>query len=306
MVKRGFLEKSRRVILCIEKKFVFLWSEKNKLNTNRTMENVIVGFDFSSGSAYAVDLAIDVANRLKRDLRLVYVKAPTDDEAKIREEIERRNAAVAHLLKGIKMDYVIREGKVAYEIADQAKIDQASMVIVGTHGMSGFERNWIGKNTYRTIVESPSPVLSVREDFNFNKSLDNIVVPIDSSADTRQKVGIAMQMAKTFGSTIHLLGLYTSTSTDIHNLVNSYLSQVEKLLTKNDIKHTIKTLDAQKNLTITTLEYAAEVKADLIVIMTEQEKAFSDWLIGNYAQQMLRLSNVPILSVRPEQLCPNV
>lgn len=271
------------------------------------MGKIIVGFDFSSGSAYAVDLAIDVANRLGCDLRLVYVKKDTkEDEAPIKEEIERRNAAVAHLLKGISMDYVIREGKVSQELSAQADLDKAVLVIVGTHGMSGFERNWIGKNTYKTIVESPAPVLSIREDFNFNKALEKIIVPIDSSADTRQKLGAAMMMAKAFGSEIHLLGLYTSTSADIRGMVNSYVSQVDKVLTKNNIAHTFKCLDAQKNLTITTLEYASEVKADLIVIMTEQEKAFSDWLIGNYAQQMLRLSNIPILSVRPEQLCPNV
>ena len=38
------------------------------------MNRVVVGFDFSSGSAYAVDLAINIANRWKSDIRLVYVK----------------------------------------------------------------------------------------------------------------------------------------------------------------------------------------------------------------------------------------
>lgn len=271
------------------------------------MKKIIVGFDFSSGSAYAVDLAIDVANKLRCDLRLVYVKKDEkEDEQPLREEIERRNAGVAHLLKGITLDYVIRTGKVSQELSAQASEDNALMVIVGTHGMSGFERNWIGKNTYRTIVESPAPVLSVREDFNFNKDLEKIIVPIDNSAETRQKLGDAMMMAKAFDSEIYVLGLYTSNSNDIHNLVNGYISQVDKVLTKNGIRHNVKCVEAVKNLTLTTLEYASEIKADLIVIMTEQEKAFSDWLIGNYAQQMLRLSNIPILSVRPEQICPKV
>ncbi len=266
------------------------------------MNNIIVGFDFSTGSANAVDLTIDIANRWQVDVRLVYVKEKNEDEDPIRSEIERRNAGVAHLLNGIKLEYVIRSGKVYEELVAQAIEDQALMIVVGTNGMSGFETNWIGKNTYRTITESPVPVLSVREDFNFKKDLERIIIPLDSTTETRQKVPFAARMAKTFGSEIHLLGLYTSDSKDIKNLVNGYVDQVEKFLDKYEVEHVTKFVDARKNLTVTTLEYADSVNADLIVIMTEQEKALTSWLIGNYAQQMLHLSKHPILSIRPEQI----
>ena len=254
------------------------------------MSKILVGFDFSTGSAKAVDLAIDIANRMKADLRLVYVKEKDQDEGSIREEIERRNEGVAHLLHGIKMEYVIREGKVSQELCRQAKDDEASLIIVGTHGMSGFEKNWIGRNTYRTIAESEVPVLTIREDFDFNKALERIVVPLDSTADTRQKVPHAARFAKLFGSELHILGLYTSDS-----MVDTYL-------TKAEVNHVCKCVDVPKNLTITTLEYADEVDADMIAIMTEQESSLASFLLGTYAQQMLTLSHRPILSIRPEEV----
>lgn len=266
------------------------------------MNTIIVGFDFSAGSANAVDLTIDIANRWHSNICLVYVKDKNEDEAPIRAEIERRNEAVAPLLKGIKMDYVICEGKVHEQLAGQAKKLDALMVIVGTNGMSGYEKNWIGKNTYRTITESPVPVLSIREGFNFHKDLQRIIIPLDSTSATRQKVPFATRMAKTFGAEVHLLGLYTSESHDIRNLVNNYVSQVEKYLDQYGIKHVTNCIDAHKNLTVTTLEYAEQIQADLIVIMTEQEKAMNSWLIGNYAQQMLHMATCPVLSIRPEQI----
>ena len=241
------------------------------------MSTVLVGFDFSTGSAYAVDLAIDIANRMQMDLMLVYVKTKDEDETPIRAEIERRNAGVAHLLNGIKMDYVIREGKVSQELCAQAKDCDAQLIIVGTHGMSGFEKNWIGRNTYRTIAESDVPVLTIREDFNFKKSLERIVVPIDNSSDTRQKVPVAAKFAKLFDSELHILGLYTSDNTSIRGIVDGYVHMVDK-------------------------EYADSVDADMIVIMTEQESSLTSFLLGNYAQQMLTLSHRPVLSVRPEQV----
>lgn len=264
------------------------------------MHNVVVGFDFSSGSANAVDLAIDIANRWKNDIRLVYVKEKDEDEAPIRAEIEQRNAAVEHLLKGIKLEYVIRCGKVANELSAQATEDEASLVIVGTHGMSGFERNWIGRNTYKTITESPVPVLSIREDFNFNKQLEKILIPMDNTITTRQKVPMAAKFAQTFGAEVHLFGLYTAENKSVRNILDSYLAQSSNYLTKIGVKHKVVKHDVTKSITVDTLEYANAENVDLIAIMTEQEKALSDWLLGSSANQMLHLSKHPILSIRPE------
>lgn len=263
------------------------------------MNRVVVGFDFSTGSAYAVDLAIDIANRWQSDIRLVYVKEKNEDETPIRSEIERRNAGVAHLLKGIKLEYVLREGNPADELCAQAKEDNAALLIVGTHGMSGMKKTLLGRNSYKTIEQSPVPVLIVREDFNFNKDLETIVVPIDSSDDTRQKVAYAAMFAKTFGSTIHLLGLYTSTTEDIRRIVDNYVKMVERYLDKSEVKYITQKLPVEKNVTATTLEYANEINADMIAIMTEQESALTSLILGTYAQQMINQSHIPVLTVRP-------
>lgn len=266
------------------------------------MGKILVGFDFSKGSAIAVDLAIDIANRMKLDLRLVYVKEKDEDETPIRQEIERRNAAVEHLLHGIKMEYVVRQGKVWEELCHQAEEDDAQLIVVGTHGMSGFTKNWVGRNTYRTIAEAKCPVLTIREDFNFNKALERIVVPLDNTSETRQKVPAAARFAKVFGSEIHVLGLYTSGNTDNKNIVNSYVRGTDNYLTKQGVAHKCVYKSVPKNLTVTTLEYADEIDADMIVIMTEQETSLTSFILGNYAEQMLTLSRRPVCSVRPEDL----
>ncbi|MCR4659345.1 MAG: universal stress protein [Bacteroidales bacterium] len=266
------------------------------------MSYIVVGFDFSSGSAIAVDMAIDIANKWHNDIRLVYVKERNEDEAPIRAEIERRNAGVAHLLKGIKLEYTIRQGKVSEELTAQADEDNATLIVVGTHGMSGLTNRWIGRNTYRTIAESKVPVLTLREDFNFNKALERIVVPLDSTDDTRQKVPTAMHFAKKFGSEIHIFGLYTSSSPDIRQVVNNYVRQTERLLDNAEIPHHTEMHTVQKNLTTETLEYADSINADMIVIMTEQENSLSNLLLGSFAHQMIELSKIPVLTVRPAQL----
>lgn len=266
------------------------------------MDNIVVGFDFSSGSANAVDLAIDIANKWGADIHLVYVKERNEDEAPIRAEIEQRIAAVVPLFKGIKMLYFIREGEVSQELAAQAAEDKSIMVIVGTHGMSGQRKSIIGINTYHTITKAKVPVLSVMEGYDFNKQLENIVLPIDSTATTRQKANMAEKFAKAFGSTVHILGLYTTNTKDIRAMVDNYAHQVAKHLEKSSIGCTIKMIDAHKNITTSTLEYAQEISADMIIIMTEQERSLSNLLMGSFAQQMLNQATIPVLSVQPKQI----
>lgn len=265
------------------------------------MNNIVVGFDFSAGSATAVDLAIDIANRWLSDIRLVYVKSSNDEEEQpIREEIERRNKGVEHLLNGIKLEYVIRCGNVSDELNAQAREDQSALIVVGTNGMSGFRKNWIGRNTYSTITKAEVPVLCVREGFNFSKTLDRIIVPLDNTIATRQKVPIALKFALTFKSEVHILSLYTSDNPSLRRVVDNYTEQVCKYFTSKGVKYVIEPKDVEKDATNLILDYADEVNADMIVIMTEQERALTDWLLGSTAEQMLHHSNRPILAIRPD------
>lgn len=265
------------------------------------MSTIIVGFDFSAGSAKAVDLAIDIAGRCHANLRLVYVKGKQDDETALRAEIEQRNAAVLPLLRGSTMDYVIRSGKVSEQLIDEATQTKAFLIVVGTNGMSGAKTNWIGRNSYETVQNSTVPVLTVREHFNFNKALETIVIPIDASFATRQKVPFTVSFAKTFGSTIHLLGLYTSEADHMRHIVNNYMDSAVRMLDKNNVPYVV-AYEPAPNLTKTTLEYANKVNADLISIMTDQEKNRGSWRVGTYAQQLLTESTRPILSFTPEEV----
>ena len=125
------------------------------------------------------------------------------------------------------------------------------------------------------------------------------MVPIDSSMETRQKLPYAAKIAKLFNSKVRILGLYTSES--IITVVDKYIEQVEKYLVNLEIPYTIEKT-ACENITTATLEYSDSIKADMVVIMTEQEKSFSNLMIGSYAQQMIHHSMIPVLTIHPEEI----
>ena len=268
------------------------------------MENIIVGIDFSKGSECAIELSVDIANRMGLDLKMVYVSSTSQEsdnssKAEVQTKIEELVKKYQPRLTSTVMSYEITEGKVSQELARIAKQDEAVMVVVGTHGTSGYEKDWIGRNAYKTIEDTECPVLTIRENFDFNKELENIVLPIDSSMDTRQKVPFTIKMAKLFNSKIHILGLYSSES--IIPMVDKYIDQVEKFIKTYNIEYTVEKTGSE-NITNSTLEYAEKMNADLIVIMTEQEKKLANIVLGSYAQQMIHHSMVPVLTIHPEEI----
>jgi nucleotide-binding universal stress UspA family protein len=203
-------------------------------------------------------------------------------------------------LENGEMHYKIRKGKVHIEVANQAKYSDAMMVIAGTHGVTGFEEFWIGSNAYRIVTYSPCPVFTVRTNYAFKKDIKKIVVPIDSTLETRQKVPFSTVIAKYFDSEIHIVSLYSTTIKAVRYKVDNYSKQVKKYLEEENVKYVMKTVDAE-NITNSTIEYAKEVDADVIAIMTEQETTTSNLFLGAYAQQMVNHSPIPVLNIHAKE-----
>jgi len=49
------------------------------------------------------------------------------------------------------------------------------------------------------------------------------------------------------------------------------------------------------------LDYAEDIAADLILIMTQQENDFKELFIGSKAQAIINKSEVPVMSVLPQK-----
>ncbi len=59
----------------------------------------------------------------------------------------------------------------------------------------------------------------------------------------------------------------------------------------------------EKTAVPTLLDYAAKKgDVDLIVIMTQQESAIVEFFIDSIAQEMIRRSGIPVMSVVPKEI----
>jgi len=274
------------------------------------VKEIIVGIDFSKGAMNALNYSILLANNIGANITMVWVDKPGSSDSIFdnssgvyRKEVHRRfDEIVKKYSKDMKkgeLMYKIRSGKVYKEISNQAKYNDAQFIVSGTHGISGFEELWIGSNANRIVSASPCPVITVRQGYVVKKKISKIILPIDSTLETRQKAPYAADIAKAFGAEILILGLAVSSVSTIKKRVESYSKQMADYFTKLGIKNTY--IEVQSaNVTSDTLKIAEEQNADLICIMTEQETSAANIFLGPFAQQMVNHSPIPVLSVHPK------
>lgn len=272
------------------------------------MKNIIVGTDFSHGSYAALEVAIDIANNIGLDIELVWVRK--HKELPNNEQMEAFTRLAEQRLQDLcrqhaprltksHIDYKVLLGKVSNAIAEEAKAKNTFLIIIGTNGASGFEKYWMGSTAVRIVQDSPCPVLTIREGYDYTQGMKRIVVPVRVNINSRQKVPHAAQIAKIFNAQIYVLGLIANKEDEPDIL--TYIKQIDTFLNKEDIRHT-HAIRKYSNYCDTVLQYADEVNANNIVINTEQDRVISQLFLGTNAQQIVHKSQIPVLCLHPKDI----
>ncbi len=274
------------------------------------MKEIIVAIDFSKCSLHALDYAIMIANRIKANIKMIWVDNEssedmvfTQEEQEVRQEKKSYFEEIllkyeSRILDG-KLDYKLRKGKVFNEISAQAKHDDAFLIVTGTHGVSGFEEYWIGSNTYRIVTNAPCPVITIRQDFDFGESIQDVVFPIDSTKDSMEKLLFAVELVDAFDTQLHILSIYPEIIRALRKKVDRNTDQVIQYLEENKVKFAVETIKSD-DLTRSIINYAQTQNADLIAIMTEQGVTNSKVFLGPNARQIVNNSPIPVLNIRPK------
>ena len=274
------------------------------------MNNIVVAVDFSESSINAFLHALSIAQKCNTDLDLVWVRKSAEEKDKfdtsgdptkeVKVQFTDLIAKYQPELPWNKISYKILTWKVYKEIADEAKECKAMLVVTGTHGASVFVEFWIGSNANRIVALSPCPVLTIRGGIDVARPLSRIVLPIDSTTETRQKATFTGYLAKKHNAEIHILSLYSTKAKAIRRNVDAYAEQVAKYFEEEGIKFLVTSKEAD-NISDGMIEYAQSVDANLISIMTQQESTTANLWMGPYAQQTINRSPIPVLCIRQKE-----
>ena len=142
------------------------------------IRRILCPVDFSDYSRRALDHAVAIARWYESTVTALHVFSPAPVAAYgpgplvfeptmlapvDREQLLANTGAfiAAESAPGVVIDAMVREGNTAVEILDQATSMNADLLVIGTHGRSGFERFLLGSVTEKVLRKAGCPVLTV-------------------------------------------------------------------------------------------------------------------------------------------------
>ncbi len=272
------------------------------------MKNIIVPIDFSSESYNGLKMALLFSKKIPVHVQLLYVIQKSTETEKTSLELEQKSAQdqFEKILKEYqpmldnksRMSYSIAKGRVYQEVVNLASKDPDTLIAASTHGASGFQELFIGSNAFRIISATDKPVITIRKNF-CPADITRIVLPIDLSADSRQKVPPTTEIARIFNAEIHVVGIHMTRSKQDIKKIRSYTSQVAGFIEGK--VHCESNEVFGDNVPELLINYANTIKADLISITTEQSSGIS-LIMGNTAHQILNKAEIPVLCLSPRKI----
>jgi nucleotide-binding universal stress UspA family protein len=279
-------------------------------------KKIIITTDFSETSLLAIKHGAFLAKYCKGEVYLLHIITKHWEQFSVFtpnvtiDSIEKGSTAVQvkmdELAAGIRKDYdvnvttVVNTGNPTSEIVKFAKEIGAGMVVMGTHGYSAWEDLTVGSNALKVITKSPCPVMTMSEHAK-KFGYKNIILPIDNSAHSRQKVVLTLELAKHFAAQVSIVGVLATNEEKEKGPMEIMLKQVETAAKDKGLNYTTKLIENVKNRAVAIVNYCHEVNGDLITIMTDQDAEVSGFFLGAFALQVIHHAKVPVLSIKPEE-----
>jgi nucleotide-binding universal stress UspA family protein len=267
---------------------------------------IVVPWDFTHIAGHALAHAVKISRMVGNDICLLHIVDSGIKPHVVAEKKAHLNKVIEENTKkyNVPIHYHIAKGSIFSEIAEYANDKEASLVVMGTHGMKGMQK-LTGSWALKVIVKSKVPFIVVQDAPFDQERYHNIVFPVDFRGENKEKMRMAIFMGKYFDSKIHLL-VAMSTDKSLSKKTKINLNFGVKYLIQNNIEYEIHEVP-KGDFAQQTLDFALKINADLILIVTTKNITFADYIVGASEQYMIaNSSKIPVCCVNPMTSFANV
>ena len=210
--------------------------EEEEKKKTRELRRILVPVDFSEYSKNACFYALNLARKLRADIKILHVYyAPIVDLVPITDaysiqvdmdinlrELEQnarknlmdfvndiRQEAARQQIDTVKIGYSLREGIIEDEIARVAKDYNPGIIIVGTRGKGEKQSDIIGSVVYRVLDRTRVPVLAIPEhsEYDASREVKNIAYATDFDDSDYLAIRRLLSILSEFRVKIHCIHL---------------------------------------------------------------------------------------------------
>jgi nucleotide-binding universal stress UspA family protein len=302
------------------------------------IRRILCPVDFSDYSRRALDHAVAIARWYGSTVTVLHVFSPVPVTAfgpspGVFEPIVLAPVDLDELLAhtrafaqterdaGVRIEAVVRQGNAAAEIVDQAARTAADLLVIGTHGRSGFERLLLGSVTEKVLRKAGCPVMTVPKGLPEAGTVPSvlykrILCPVDFSESSMHALAYAMSMAKEADAQLTVLHVVAhefentadiaAVSYDAGMSLGDFLEEREGALRRR-LQEAVagssefrgaSPLLAHGKPWREILRVASEHQTDLIAMGVQGRGAADLWFFGSTTQHVVRAASCPVLTLR--------
>ena len=174
------------------------------------MMKILVPVDFEPQSLIALEQSYNLARLLPAEIVLLYVYDPpaglkslfgNSYDEEIMKKLEDRLAELSTKVQAetaLQVSTMLETGRIYSKILESADKIEAQFIIMGTHSEPELPGNTIGAlgaNSSRVLRSTKCPVITINAKHHFD-GCRNILLPLDLTMESRQKVNWAIKIAR--------------------------------------------------------------------------------------------------------------
>lgn len=226
---------------------------------------------------------------------------PDQDEGEVVDDYLRSLAGELEG-EGATVETVRREGYVVQELCDVVEQSQADLLIMTSHGRSGFERLLLGSVTEEMVRRCEKPLLVLRSQPVRISEFKRILVPLDGSKRAEEALTHACQLATSNSAVVVLCRIPTTSDLpESHPARRGEEKNIELYLKKtaaglpSNLRR--QTLTCQGSGARAILHLAQHNNIDLVVMATHQRRGLARLFWGSVAENVVRGSVCPVMLI---------
>ena len=259
---------------------------------------LLVPTDFTNEAHSAIQHAVKLGVIVQAEVILLNVVKDKSDIPAATTKLKEEEKWAKTVNDQIDVRSIVRIGNIFDDIGDAASELGVSLIIMGTHGASGWQKI-TGSYALKVITNSSVPFIVVQDQLMNDTGYDSIVVPLDLNNETKQKLEMVASIAHYFDSEVHLI---TPNESDefLSNKLKANRIWAAKYLKGKNVKFTTQIVDDGDNLLEGVFKLSKKVEADLIAIMNLQKNSLMGVLGSSYQQEIIaNKAKVPVLCLNP-------
>ncbi|WP_369858584.1 universal stress protein [Aquimarina sp. I32.4] len=275
------------------------------------IKNILVPTDFSRQAESALKVAAQIAKRNDSKIFLLHIlelpihltdlmssgaPAPAPEAIFFMKQAHKKFEEVLKqdYLQDIEVIETVSFEDVMHGIINSSTKNNIDIIIMGSHGSTGFEELFIGSNAEKIVRTSKKPVLVIKEDCDIFE-INDFVYATNFDDEDKSCLLAAHEFSKSINAKLHLVWINTANGfKTTHETEEKMNKMTSSLSLQNHTLNIYNDITVEKGI----LNFANSINAGMIGISTHGRKGISHFINGSLGEDVVNHAKRPVLTFK--------